>query len=175
MVHVGLSGVPGVGKTTAVKRIIELLKDRYKLGGFYTEEVREDGRRVGFKVRDIMTGEEVVFAHVDFDTRYRVKNYKVDVERFESVGLKAVERAIEEADIIIIDELGKMELLSEKFEKAVLRALDSGKPVILTMPKKSREAILQDIRRRTDVRIIEITPLNRNIIPYRVLSILGTE
>jgi len=50
--------VPGVGKTTAVKRIIELLKDRYKLGGFYTEEVREDGRRVGFKVRDIMTGEE---------------------------------------------------------------------------------------------------------------------
>jgi len=119
-----------------------------------------------------MTGEEVVFAHVDFDTRYRVKNYKVDVERFESVGLKAVERAIEEADIIIIDELGKMELFSEKFEKAVLRALDSGKPVILTMPKKSREAILQDIRRRTDVRIIEIT---RNIIPYRVLSILGTE
>ncbi|MEE8198222.1 MAG: nucleoside-triphosphatase, partial [Thermoplasmata archaeon] len=91
------------------------------------------------------------------------------------IGVHAVRKATEEADIIVVDEVGKMEMESEEFVEAVKDALDSDKPVILTLHKKSRNPLLQDIRRRDDVRILEVTPVNRNLLPYKIVGLLKGE
>ena len=99
----------------------------------------------------------------------------VDLEKLEAVGVKAIEQAIEECDIIVIDEVGKMEVESEAFVEVVKKALDAEKPMIITLHKKSRNPLLQDIRRRDDVRILEVTPTNRNILPYKIVRLMNGE
>ena len=87
----------------------------------------------------------------------------------------AINQASEEAEVIIIDEVGKMEVESDNFVTAVKNALDTNKPLILTLHKKSRNPLLQDIRRRDDVRILEVTPINRNLLPYKIIRLLRGE
>jgi len=92
----------------------------------------------------------------------------------ERIGIPAIEKAIADDNIhiIIIDEIGKMEMLSEKFCEVVIEALDSNKPIIVTLHKKSRTPLLQDVRRRDDIRILEVTPVNRNLLPYKIEKIM---
>jgi nucleoside-triphosphatase len=99
----------------------------------------------------------------------------VNIEALERVGVAAIKEACEKCDIIIIDEVGKMEVESELFSKVVKEALDVNKPMILTLHKKSRNPLLQDIRRRDDVRILEVTPTNRNILPYKIVKLMSGE
>ena len=96
-------------------------------------------------------------------------------EALERVGVAAIKEACEKCDIIIIDEVGKMEVESELFSKVVKEALDVNKPMILTLHKKSRNPLLQDIRRRDDVRILEVTPTNRNLLPYKIVRLMNGE
>ncbi|NYT15337.1 MAG: nucleotide kinase, partial [Methanomassiliicoccales archaeon] len=74
-----------------------------------------------------------------------------------------------------IDEVGRMEVESPSFVKAVKEALEVEKPIILTLHKKSRNPLLQDIRRRDDVRILEVTPINRNLLPYKIMKLMKGE
>jgi nucleoside-triphosphatase len=87
----------------------------------------------------------------------------------------ALTKGCEEADVVVIDEVGKMEVESEKFVAAVKAALDVNKPIILTLHKKSRNPLLQDIRRRDDIRILEVTPINRNLLPYKIMKLMKGE
>ncbi len=175
-VKIGLSGLPGSGKTTTILRIIPMLKEEgFSVGGVVTEEIREKGRRVGFYIKDIVTGEKKVMAHVDFRTRVRVGKYYVDTKVVDDLGTRALMYALENCDVIVIDEIGKMEMGSKKFMEAVREVLDSDKWVILTMHKKSRTPLLQEIRRRDDMRILEVTPINRNLLPFRVISLIKGE
>ena len=170
-----ITGLPGVGKTdTLIKIVKDLEESGYRVGGMVTEAIIENNDRVGFYVMDWQTKERKIFAHVDFDTGERVGKYGVDVKVLEEIGVPAIERAIadESIDIIIIDEVGKMEMLSERFCKVVIDALDSDKPILLTLHKKSRSPLLQDIRRRDDIRILEVTPVNRNLLPYKIEKIM---
>jgi nucleoside-triphosphatase len=116
-----------------------------------------------------------VFAHVDIDSKDKVGKYGVDLHALETIGVTAIEKAInsEEIDIIIIDEIGKMEMLSERFCEVVIDALDSDKPIMVTLHKKSRTPLLQDIRRRDDIRILEVTAVNRNLLPYKIEKIMA--
>ena len=86
----------------------------------------------------------------------------------------SIEKAIEDehVDIIVIDEVGKMELESKKFRDVVRKAIEGDKPVLITLHKKSRDSLLQDIRNMDDVRVLEITPVNRNLLPYKIEKIL---
>jgi nucleoside-triphosphatase len=115
-----------------------------------------------------------VFAHLDFDFKDRVGKYGINLDILEQIGVHAIEKAItdEDVDIIIIDEIGKMEMLSEKFCDIVIDALDSDKPIMVTLHKKSRTPLLQDIRRRDDIRILEVTAVNRNLLPYKIENIM---
>jgi nucleoside-triphosphatase len=175
-VKIGITGLPSSGKTNAVLRVIKMLESENKVvGGMITEAIVKRGVRVGFKVMDWMTREEGVMAHVKFDTRVRVGKYGVDLEALERIGVRAILNAIEKADVVVIDEVGKMEVESEKFADAVRKALDVDKHIILTLHKKSRNPLLQDIRRRDDVRILEVTPINRSLLPYKIMKLLGGE
>jgi len=172
---IGITGMPNVGKTETLKKIIGFLhKSGYVAEGMITESIIKDDERVGFKVKDWQTGEGKTFAHVDFEDKEHVGKYGVDTSALEEIGIPAVEKAItsEDIHIIIIDEIGKMEMLSEKFCEAVVAALDSDKPIMITLHKKSRTPLLQDVRRRDDIRILEVTPVNRNLLPYKIEKIV---
>ncbi len=173
---IGITGMPSVGKTTTLLKIIEKIeKSGYKIQGMITEPILENKKRVGFYVKNWITGEKDVFAHIDFDYKDKVGKYGVDLNILENIGVPAIEEATnsENIDIIIIDEIGKMEMLSEKFCDTVIEALDSDKPIMITLHKKSRTPLLQDIRRRDDIRILEVTAVNRNLLPYKIEKIMA--
>ncbi|UCD12906.1 MAG: NTPase [Thermoplasmatales archaeon] len=173
---IGITGMPSVGKTQTLIKIIEKIeKSGYKIEGMITRPVLKNNKRVGFYVEDWQTKENEVFAHIDFDQKDRVGKYGVDLKVLERIGVPAIEKAIsdEEVDVIIIDEIGKMEMLSEKFCSVVIDALDSDKPILVTLHKKSRTPLLQDIRRRDDMRILEVTTVNRNLLPYKIEKIMA--
>ncbi len=171
---IGITGAPKVGKTEGLIRVIRRLENDLAFGGMITESIEKKGERVGFKVIDWRTKKEGVFAHIDLDTIYRVGKYRIDLKVLEKIGIPAVQNALEDEDIdiVIIDEVGKMELESKKFREVVRKALDSDKPLLLTLHKKSRDSLLQDIRNMDNVRILEITSVNRNILPYKIDRIL---
>ena len=173
---IGITGMPSVGKTQTLIKIIEkIAKSGYQIEGMITEPIIENKKRIGFYVMDWMTREREVFAHIDMDNKDKVGKYGVDVEALERIGVPAVVKAIEddEINIIIIDEIGKMEMLSERFCEVVIDALESDKPIMVTLHKKSRSPLLQDVRRRDDIRILEVTPVNRNLLPYKIEKIMA--
>ncbi len=154
-----LTGSPGTGKTTVIKQAIA--KTKIKAGGFYTEEVRSSGIRQGFRIVTL-DGQNAILAHVDIPGRYRVSKYGVDISNLDNVGVAAIHRAIiEESDLIVIDEIGKMELFSPRFKDAVLTAIDSGKKVLGTI-MLSPHPFADEIKRHPKVKVIEITRANHD-------------
>ena len=175
-VKIGITGLPDAGKTHALSRVIEMLElDEMVVGGMLTESIYEKDEKVGFKIVNWISKESGILAHKDFDTGIVAGDYQVDLEALDDVGVRAINQAAEEAEVIIIDEVGKMEVESEHFIEAVKNALDIEKPLILTLHKKSRNPLLQDIRRRDDVRILEVTAINRNLLPYKIIRLLKGE
>ncbi len=164
-----LTGVPGVGKTTVVREVARLLGPN--AAGFYTEETRERGRRTGF---DIVTldGRRAPLARAGGKSRHRVGRYGVDLDGLDSVAVAAIEDALNGEGTIIIDEIGKMELFSEKFRRAVTKAFDSRNPVVAVIMQK-RNPFADSIKRRADVTIIEVTISNRASLPGQIMRELG--
>jgi len=149
--------------------------EEFKVGGMITQPIIEDKKRTGFSVIDWETKETAVLAHVDISSKFMVGKFGVDLKALEEVGVASLKKASEEADVIVIDEVGRMEVESNSFVQAVKDALDLDKPIILTLHKKSRNPLLQDIRRRDDVRILEVTPINRNLLPYKIMKLMKGE
>ena len=142
------------------------------VGGMRSEPLVENGERVGYKCIDINTGEEGVIAHRDIDTRLRVLGYGLNLEELERVAVPAIEFAHGECEMIVIDEIGKFAVESEDFVNAVRLSLEVDKPTLLALHKKSRHPLLQDIRRRDDARILEVTPVNRALLPYKIHKLM---
>ncbi|MFW9927710.1 MAG: NTPase [Candidatus Thorarchaeota archaeon] len=163
-----LTGRPGIGKTTAIRRITEKIEP-IRVGGFFSYEIRESGKRVGFAI-ETFSGEKGILAHVNLNTRYRVGKYQVSVEDIDSVIIPELQKAREEKEIIIIDEIAKMELFSKMFAPEVRKCLDTGR-VVGTIQER-RVPFLDEVKHRPDVSILELTPSNRDAIPMQVLSIL---
>lgn len=167
-----LTGRPGIGKTTVIEKVVRALGDR--AGGFYTGEIRgADGRRKGFRLTTLQ-GEEAVMAHVDLrgQGRPRVSRYGVDVEAIERVGVAALRRALDAGKVIIIDEIGKMELFCEPFKDAVLEAVEGPTPVLATV-MKGRNRWVDDLKARPQVEIWEVTVENRDGLPEQLVEWLG--
>jgi nucleoside-triphosphatase len=152
-----LTGRSGCGKTTLIKRVLEELPQCF--GGFYTEEIRDHGSRVGFKVVAVEGG-EAVFAHVDFTTPERVGKYGLDLSALEAVGVNAIREAVQAQRLIVIDEIGPMEIRSVVFREAVNDALDSELPVLATIFLRSLP-FTDTIKSRPDVVLIDVRPDNR--------------
>ena len=176
-IKIGITGLPGSGKTHTLKRVIEVLlkEEDLSIGGMIDEKITDGRHEVGIKVCNFLTKEEVVFAKPDIESKITDGNLGVDLSLFESVAIDAIKNACETCDIIVIDEVGRVEVESQAFVDAVKEALDVDKPMIITLHKKSRNPLLQDIRRRDDVRILEVTPINRNILPAKIVNIMHGE
>jgi len=164
MKNIFLTGAPGVGKTTVLLKVVESLG--LKAGGFFTREIRKGGKRIGFAVQDF-SGQKGALAGVDIKSPYRVGKYGVDLGTFEGIGVRAVEDAIKDADLIVIDEIGKMELFSRRFQESVVRALDGPKPVLGTIIHRPH-LFADTIKQRPDVEIIRVTLENRASLTGRI-------
>ncbi len=163
-----LTGYPGIGKTTIIKHIITALGDR--AGGFYTEEIVGAGGRHGFKLITL-AGKEVTIAHKDLrgPTIPRVGRYGVDVPALERVGVRALRRAMAEGKIVIVDEIGPMELFSQAFQDTVMGAIIGKHHVIGTvMSKPNPEA--DAFKYLAQVELHEIDRRNRDDMPARILK-----
>lgn len=161
-----LTGGSGSGKTTLLKKIITQV--RLKAGGFYTEEIRVQGIRQGFKIITL-DGNSAILAHVDLRSSYRVSKYAVDLDGLEKVAIPAVRQAVRECDLIVIDEIGKMELLSPSFQKVVEEAIESGKPVLGTIMLKPHPWA-DELKGRPEVKIIFVNRGNQAQVARQVLE-----
>src|SRR5437867_186266 len=152
-----ITGRPGSGKTTLIKRVVEKMPQ--PAGGFYTEEIREHGRRVGFKIVTL-GGRESVLAHVDFTGPERVSKYGLDLRGLEKIGVKAIHAALAAHRLVVIDEIGPMEIRSAAFREAVIEVLESDCPLLATIFARPLP-FTEKLKRRPDVTIIELRPNNR--------------
>lgn len=165
-----LTGRPGTGKTSLIKEVASHF--RGSAGGFYTEEIRERGVRQGFKIVTL-DGREAILASVRIRSPHRVSKYGVDVEALESVGVPALEEATKRCDLVIIDEIGKMELLSRKFREAVSQVIESGKRTIGTV-MLNPDPWADKVKRRPEVNLITLTRDNRQQVLAEILEWLKT-
>ena len=125
-----LKGKPGTGKTALIKEA--LARTKVKGDGFYTEEIRTGGIRQGFKIVTL-DGQEAILAHIDISSPHQVSKYGVDTDSLNRVGVSVLRQALKESDLVVIDEIGKMELLLPQVREAVTLAINSGKRVLGTI------------------------------------------
>ena len=161
-----LTGQPGTGKTALIKEA--LARTKVKGGGFYTEEIRTGGIRQGFRIV-ALDGQEAILAHVGISSPYRVSKYRVDTDALDRVGVSALRQALKESDLIVIDEIGKMELLSPLFREAVMQAINSDKRVLGTIMFNSHP-FADEIKRHPEVEVLLVTRDNRPQVMNKVLN-----
>jgi len=168
-----LTGKPGVGKTTVLVETIRELEARgVRVGGMVSREVRDGGVRVGFEISDLASGRKGWLAHVEQQEGPQIGKYRVDLKDLVEIGVNAINQAASDSttSVIAIDEVGPMELCSEDFRNAVEKAVEAEKPLIGTIHYKARSTLIDDIRSRSDVKIIEITHDNRSYVKRAVLN-----
>jgi nucleoside-triphosphatase len=163
-----LTGRPGVGKTTLITAVAQALGPR--ADGFYTQEIHQQGKRQGFELIGLRGG-RATLAHVQLKGGGRpcVGRYGVDVAALERVGVAALERATAQGRIVIVDEVGKMELFSPAFKRAVLAALDGPAPLIATVMARPHPWV-DALKARPGVTLWQVTLKNRDEMPERILE-----
>ena len=185
---IGITGLPRTGKSQVLKKTVDMLIEQRKsaliskgeefenykiVGGMFMEPIKnEKGERVGFECVNYQTGERGVIAHRDIDSRMRVLGFGLNLEELERVGVPAIEDATKNYEVLMIDEIGKFTVESDLFVTTVRAALEADKPSLMNLHKKSRHPLLQDIRRRDDARVLEVTPVNRPLLPYKIHKLL---
>lgn len=162
--NIFLTGAPSSGKTTVIKKIIEGLV--FPAKGFYTEEERVGGRRVGFLMKTL-DGKSGYLAHQNIKSDFYIRRYGVSIENIENIAVPSIMPFNDV--IIILDEIGKMECFSELFKKATIMALNSQNIVIGTITFGGDDFI-QGIKKREDIEIYEVTLENRDLLPGLVLQ-----
>lgn len=160
-----LTGKPGTGKTSLIKQAIAGLGG--KAGGFYTEEIRRGGVREGFRLVTL-DGEETILAHINIHSPHRVGKYGVDIDSLDRAGVSALNQAAEEGGLVIVDEIGRMELFSANFREAVWQIITSGKKVLGTIMFKANPWA-DRIKRQPQVNVVEVTRANRHQVLEELL------
>jgi nucleoside-triphosphatase len=157
-----VTGPPGVGKTSVLRRTVKALKNRgYTIGGMICRDVREAGVRVGFEIMDLSTGQRGWLAHIGQPTGPKIGKYHVNLIDVDVIGAGSILDAIQTADIVVIDEIGPMELLSTALSNAILKAVESSKPMLGTIHYRMSNSLVDNIKMREDTEILRVTYENR--------------
>jgi nucleoside-triphosphatase len=165
-----LTGRPGCGKTTMVRRVVEGLGG-LRLAGFYTQEIREQGRRLGFEAIGL-GGQSSTLAHVNFRSNQRVGRYGVDLGRFESLVREELGKSAEVVDLFVVDEIGKMECFSPVFLELLAKVLDGPVPVLATVAFTGGGVIAR-VKIRSDVDLLKVSPENRDTLAAELVRRLA--
>ncbi|SDY84081.1 NTPase [Nitrosomonas sp. Nm33] len=160
-----ITGMPGVGKTTIICKVADQLRGK-RIGGFYTREIRKGGERCGFLL-ETFAGLQKTIAHTDFPHVHRVGKYGVDIASIDAAVNSALALA-PDIDLYLVDEIGKMECLSSSFIAAMEKLFDCGKPLVATISKKG-SGFIEQVKRRPDALMWEVTYDNRNKLPQQIL------
>jgi nucleoside-triphosphatase len=152
-----LTGPPGTGKTRLIMQVLEEISGE-GAGGFYTEEIRDQVARKGFRLVTL-DGQTATLAHINIKGRHRVGKYGVDLDVMEKIAVPALRRAAEKGQLVIIDEIGRMELMSASFREAVAEIIKGGHRVLGTItlnPHPRADAVKQ----RPEVDLVPVTGSN---------------
>ncbi|WP_455368209.1 NTPase [[Eubacterium] cellulosolvens] len=175
-----VSGMPGIGKTTLISNVVEIIKARgYSVGGMSTREIRDKQKRLGFEILDIYSGKKGILAHINLKKGPKVGKYVVNTKDLNEIGVTAITDSFNrsEIDLVVVDETGPMEITSVKFRIAVAAAICGSKPFLGTVQFKLRNNLSEILNLTYQPKIIEITYANRNIqieeIAKEILKILG--
>jgi nucleoside-triphosphatase len=163
-----LTGPPGIGKSTVVTKVIfSLRSEGHAVGGCLTKERREAGgrERVAFVLSDLMSGKEGELASIKGSLGPRVGKYRVNLATLSSIGAPSLTRAVAEADIIVIDEIGPMELTSTEFKRAAGECFASSKPLLAIVHQHLKDPLINSIREMTNKELIEVDLRNRDQLP----------
>jgi nucleoside-triphosphatase len=164
-----LTGAPGCGKTTTIIQIVENLKD-IKAAGFYTQEIREDNTRKGFSWTHL-DGTTGILAHTKIKGPHKVGKYGVDVAGFEKSVVPILDINHSDAELFIIDEIGKMECFSKKFVTAVHQLFASDKSVLATVAQKG-SGLISEVKNHPDTKLFNLTAQSRDKIIAEILQLL---
>jgi len=172
-----ITGRPGVGKTTVLLNAADGLRDiGYSVGGMLSREVREEGARVGFELVDFATGQKGSLAQMNQPTGPQVSKYRVNLDDLDRIGVHAIRNALRETEVVIVDEVGPMELLSAAFKQVIMDAANSQKLVLGVIHHSTRNPIIDSIKKRSDAEILEVTMENRHglhkILIQKVVQLL---
>ncbi|MBS7629153.1 DUF2478 domain-containing protein [Candidatus Bathyarchaeota archaeon] len=177
-----VTGPPGIGKTTLVMRVAEYVKSRgYGVGGIVTEELREGGVRVGFRMMDLHTGATGVLSHINLREGPRLGRYVVNIKDLESMGVKALMYGLEEREVrlLVLDEIGPMELHSRRFISAATQAARCGKPFLGTVQLKLSSRVGEILGLDETPEVVGLTRENRvrqtKLISDRILKTIEEE
>ncbi|MCJ7445123.1 MAG: NTPase [Methanotrichaceae archaeon] len=162
--RIAVTGPPGVGKSTVVHKVIELCKSRVRIGGVLTRDKRLKGKRIGFEIMDIASGATGQLSDL-WGKGPRVGQYRVNLVDLDNIGTPALENALN-CDLIVVDEVGPMELQSNKFIQAVENVIASEKSILVVVKLGYNHPLALNIRRI--FKIITVTRENRESLPSEI-------
>ena len=162
-----LTGPPRSGKSTLIEAVLKRTEE--PVTGFFTREMREGGERVGFSI-NTLKGREGILAHKGMRSRYRVGRYGVNLKDIEDIAVPAMIPTGHE-EIVVIDEIGKMECFSRLFRETLSQVLDSPNRVLGSIALRG-DAFIEAIKLREDVIVVEVTIRNRVILVNQLLNTL---
>jgi len=174
-IHLLITGRPGVGKTTLIKGIIKsFLKKGFRLDGFYTEEMRENGKRVGFRIMNVEGKEKGILSRIGFLSSYRIGKYRVNVNKIDET-VEKIKKVLNsrKIDILIIDEIGPMELYSRNFKSFIISILKGDTPIVIGTIKEKCLHLLNNWGVGGNVEVKKITVNERktfNILAGEIVS-----
>ncbi|MEW6718087.1 MAG: NTPase [Chloroflexota bacterium] len=160
-----LTGMPGVGKTTLMRKVVKALSG-WKIQGFLTDEIRVAGCRQGFRL-NTFDGHSAILAHTDIQSKFRVGKYGVDIQSLDRIVDTSLQLK-DDIQLYVIDEIGKMECFSKSFMVAMTRLLDSGLTVVATIHQRAGGFVNQ-VKQREDVELWSVTYQNRDDMVERIL------